>query len=43
MMCSWVEKFAADSERVMEFVHVKAHSGVKGNERADELAGKGSR
>ena len=27
----------------MKIMHVKAHSGIEGNERADKLAGQGSR
>ena len=38
-----MEKFEGDTGRAVEFLHVKAHTGVQGNERADELAAMGSK
>lgn len=43
----WMEKFAGSEfedsgPRTVTFVHVRAHTGVEGNERADRLAAKGA-
>ena len=39
----WVKKFEEVEDRSVEFVWVRAHKGNAGNEKADELAGKGSK
>ena len=39
----WLDKFEGVEDRSMVFVHVREHRGVAGNERADDLAGMGSK
>ena len=40
---AWLDKFEGVEDRSVVFEHVRAHRGVAGNERADELAGMGSK
>ena len=45
-IAGWMKKFKAVEDvglGSMKIMHVKAHSGIEGNERADKLAGQGSR
>ena len=39
----WIRKFEGAADRVLEIRHVRAHTGNVGNEKADELAKKGSK
>ena len=39
----WLKLFEGARSRKVEILHVKAHSGINGNERADSLAGQGAK
>ena len=39
----WLRRFSQTPGRRLEILHVRAHAGNKGNERADELAKLGSK
>ena len=40
MILGWLRKYEGSSRKV-EVIHVRAHAGNKGNEKADELVKKG--
>ena len=40
---SWLRTFKSSPNRNVEVLHVKAHTGEQGNERADELAKEGAK
>ena len=42
LILGWLRKFEGSSRKV-EVIHVRAHAGNKGNEKADELAKKGAK
>ena len=42
-IAAWLRKFEEEEGRSVQVLHVRAHTGVVGNERTDKLAGKGSR
>ena len=43
MILDWLRRFDSAPGRRVQVLHVRAHSGNKGNELADGLAKKGSR